>query len=378
MTQAGSVMGTVHYISPEQALGEPATPRSDLYSLGVVLYEMLTGELPYDAETPAGVVMKHVGGLSRSPSEANPDVPEELDAVTARLLSKDPEDRYPDGNALVEDLERAREGLPLDAATRERRGTKNRARGLRQRRGVLATLALVVVGVGVIAAVALTRGGLLAGEARSLPEMSKEQFISEPLDSGRYATDGFEPELSFTIEEDDGWRLSFPETSDYFEITTSKSVREFYPALGFIRLSSVFAPNGQDHIELGSDARITSAPDDVVTWLRNHPNLDVSKPTPVTVGGVSGTSFDVEISPVPEDNETSAGCGPIPCVFLFAFTGQRDGTGLAVWADDTNRLVVLEDVEGETVIIAISVPPNFKGFLPKAQQVLDTVEWKGA
>jgi serine/threonine protein kinase len=90
MTQAGSMMGTVHYISPEQALGETATPKSDLCSLGVVLYQMLTGELPYDAETPAGIIMKHVGGLSRSPKEANPQVPEELDAVTARLLSKDP------------------------------------------------------------------------------------------------------------------------------------------------------------------------------------------------------------------------------------------------------------------------------------------------
>jgi class 3 adenylate cyclase/tRNA A-37 threonylcarbamoyl transferase component Bud32 len=112
MTQVGSVMGTVHYMSPEQALGEPATPKSDLYSLGVVLYEMLTGELPYDAETPAGVVMKHVSGLSRSPKEANPEVPEELDAVTARLLFRDPEDRYPDADALVEDLERVKEGLP--------------------------------------------------------------------------------------------------------------------------------------------------------------------------------------------------------------------------------------------------------------------------
>src|SRR5829696_562433 len=117
MTQAGSVMGTVRYISPEQALGEPATPKSDLYSLGMVLYEMLTGELPYDAETPGAIVMQHVGGLSRSAKEANAKVPDELDAVTARLLSKDPDDRYSDAAALVEDLGRVKAGLAPVAET---------------------------------------------------------------------------------------------------------------------------------------------------------------------------------------------------------------------------------------------------------------------
>ena len=106
MTQAGSILGTVHYISPEQALGEIATPRSDLYSLGVVLYEMLTGELPYEAETPVGVIMKHVGGLSRSAREVNPLVPEELDALVSRLLAKDPEERPAHAATLVEELER--------------------------------------------------------------------------------------------------------------------------------------------------------------------------------------------------------------------------------------------------------------------------------
>lgn len=112
MTQSGSILGTVHYISPEQAMGETATPRSDLYSLGVVFYEMLTGELPYDAETPLGIVMKHVDGLSRTLGEANPDVPEELDAIVAQLLARDPEDRYPDAATLVEELEQVTETLP--------------------------------------------------------------------------------------------------------------------------------------------------------------------------------------------------------------------------------------------------------------------------
>ncbi len=374
MTQVGSVMGTVHYMSPEQALGEPATPKSDLYSLGVVLYEMLTGILPYDADTPAGVVMKHVGGLSRSARETNPEVPEELDAVTARLLSRDPDDRYPDASALVEDLERVKEGLPLTEETMRARSRARRAGRLR-RRGVLAALALVLVSIAVIAAVALSRDGVLLGELRTLPEMQPDQPTSEPLPPGRYATKEFDPALSFSLQEGDGWRLSFPDTSESFELTTASSIAEAYSGLGFHRAERVFAPNSQDLITLTSDDRTTPAPKDMVTWLRNHQSLDTSRPVPVTVGSEEGVRLDASVSPALADH--SAECGPDPCVFFLQFADQ---SGWPLYAGDKNRLIVLENVGGETVIITIIGAPaeKFDGFLPKAQEVLDTVEWETA
>ena len=106
LTATGIVMGTAGYISPEQALGEPAGPQSDLYSLGVTLYEMLTGELPFRAETPLATAVKHVGEPPRPPREVNPAVPPEIDAVTRRLLEKDPRRRYADARALAADLQR--------------------------------------------------------------------------------------------------------------------------------------------------------------------------------------------------------------------------------------------------------------------------------
>jgi len=120
VTQEGAILGSAHYLSPEQALGHPVSPQSDLYSLGIVLYEMLTGELPHDAETPVGIVMKHVSGQLRPPREVNPEVPGEIDAVTVRLLARASKERYPNAAELIEDLKSVQRGeLPAFVATRQ-------------------------------------------------------------------------------------------------------------------------------------------------------------------------------------------------------------------------------------------------------------------
>ena len=119
MTRTGHILGTAHYISPEQAMGEPVGPASDLYSLGIVLYEMLTGELPFDADTPLGIAMKHVNGHVVPPQVLNPAVPDGINAITLRLLAKNPDDRYASDSELIEDLERVCAGLDPAGATTE-------------------------------------------------------------------------------------------------------------------------------------------------------------------------------------------------------------------------------------------------------------------
>jgi serine/threonine-protein kinase len=118
------ILGTPGYISPEQAMGKPMGPRSDLYSLGVVLYEMLTGTLPYGGEDPTSMAFQHVHGPLRSPREANPDIPEPLNALTTKLLAKAPEDRYASAVELADDLERLRFGLPSRSVAAEKTTTE--------------------------------------------------------------------------------------------------------------------------------------------------------------------------------------------------------------------------------------------------------------
>ncbi len=105
LTQTGSVIGTATYFSPEQAQGQPADLRSDIYSLGVVLYEMLVGLPPFQGETPMSVAYQHVSSEVSPPSSRNPEVPAELDGIVLRALSKDPESRYQDTEPFLQDLE---------------------------------------------------------------------------------------------------------------------------------------------------------------------------------------------------------------------------------------------------------------------------------
>jgi len=106
LTQAGSVMGTATYFSPEQAQGLPVDPRSDLYSLGVVLYELVAGRAPFTGDSPLAIAYKHVQDAPAPPSTHISDLPAGLEAIIMKLLSKRPEDRYASAEDLRADLNR--------------------------------------------------------------------------------------------------------------------------------------------------------------------------------------------------------------------------------------------------------------------------------
>ncbi|MFL5919916.1 MAG: Stk1 family PASTA domain-containing Ser/Thr kinase [Gaiellaceae bacterium] len=117
MTEVGSIIGTAQYLSPEQARGAQVDQTSDLYSVGVVLYEMLTGQVPFTGETPLEIAMKHLSEVPKPPSELRPEVPHDLDSIVLRALAKDPSERYQSAEEMDADLARVLEGLPVDPDT---------------------------------------------------------------------------------------------------------------------------------------------------------------------------------------------------------------------------------------------------------------------
>jgi eukaryotic-like serine/threonine-protein kinase len=174
ITATGSVMGTAQYLSPEQAQGKPTTPRSDIYSIGVILYEALTGRVPFEGDSAVAVALKQVSETPRRPSAINPNVPPALDAVVMRALAKDPDARFKDADAFLKALDAAERApdrpRPEDTAAfaavspegeadipDEEEDYQDYEPERRRRRWRWLVVALLVAGVAALVAYALTR-----------------------------------------------------------------------------------------------------------------------------------------------------------------------------------------------------------------------------
>ena len=117
MTEEGAIIGTAQYLSPEQARGAPVDQTSDLYSTGIVLFELLTGEVPFTGDSPVEIAMKHLSEVPPEPSDLRPDVSADLDLVVVRALAKEPADRYQSAAAMDADLETVARGGRVAAET---------------------------------------------------------------------------------------------------------------------------------------------------------------------------------------------------------------------------------------------------------------------
>jgi eukaryotic-like serine/threonine-protein kinase len=171
LTQAGTVLGTAAYISPEQARGEAATPASDVYAFGVILFRMLCGRLPFESSDALALAAMHRDLPAPSLAELRPDAPALMESVAGAALAKSPSDRPRDGAALLEELRHA--GPPTTAVTQlcTPPPDSKREKGRRSRLLVaFAIAAVAAAGVGLATAVTLTNDTTQAPATTSLPE----------------------------------------------------------------------------------------------------------------------------------------------------------------------------------------------------------------
>jgi predicted Ser/Thr protein kinase len=162
VTQTGTVLGTSDYIAPEQARGEPVDPKTDMYSLGAVLYELLTGEVPYPGDNFVAIAMRHIHDPVPSVLERRPDCPPRLDAAVRTAMAKDPDDRFGSMEELLAELEACRAGawdggdegatfiLPGRVSPPVRRPGRRRRVGLGPLVLILAALVLIAAAVAVL------------------------------------------------------------------------------------------------------------------------------------------------------------------------------------------------------------------------------------
>ncbi len=162
MTETGAIVGTVQYVSPEQAHGQAVDHRSDLYSAGVVLYELLTGRVPFEGEAPVSIALKHVSEHPVPPSQLRPGIPPAIEAVVLRALEKDPAHRYQSADEFITALENARRA-PTRRVVVEEPQPIEPERGSRWWVWLLVLLALVAIGIGAYF--------LLAGNRVSVPNV---------------------------------------------------------------------------------------------------------------------------------------------------------------------------------------------------------------
>ena len=379
----GTTLGSVQYFSPEQAQGATTTPASDVYGLGLVLYEALTGRRPWHGETSAQLALARVGATAPSPRDVREDVPMALDAIVTKSLASDPAARYASGNALAAALEplvgpaeAARSGssstsrvahrrgpvAPIRASVRPGRGRSRRPLGPVR---AIAVIAVVALTVGGLAMVATADGDRAAADGSARPTGSARAVnaatarvatraptpaptatpqavdICDPildvacsLGAGRYAPASFRPPVAFTLG--DGWSTS----------RSSADLLVLSRAEGLLTLASGVKPlGGAADAFGGGTAKAT------IAGIAATKGLKASKPANVRIDGHQGRSIDV----------TPAGSGR-----KAVFTAG--GRTFYVEGGRTTRIVAL-DAEGGPLVLVIEPTSGHR-----LRQALDTAD----
>jgi len=312
MTATGRVLGTTDYVSPEQAMGEDVDERSDVYSLGVVLYEMLTGDVPFQAETQVGVAMKHVNEPMPDVQAKRPDVSAVVASVVDRATTKDPRDRYSTVAEMVRDLEQtleveaARRGGTTGEATSVLDSVPKANRRLGRNGKPWFGIAMGLVGIALIAA-ALVFGDRVINDVGGGGGSAKgtEIRIASATDFDPFGTGGeHSDEVSLAIDHNPtgtGWS-----TESYTGLLDKPGVGIYVDAGKAVTVGRVelrFEKAGED-VEIRSAPGASEAPESFDSWKLVGQKADAGTHTIIDTPNAGPARFYlIWLTKLPENSE---------------------------------------------------------------------------
>jgi len=316
MTATGRVLGTTDYVSPEQAMGEDVDERSDVYSLGVVLYEMLTGDVPFRAETQVGVAMKHVNEPMPDVQARRPEVSASVAAVVDRATTKDPRDRYATVAEMVRDLEQtleveaARAGGTSGAATSvldSVPANRRRLSGRRRISGRGIALAIVLIALAAAAVILATRLDLGGDSGSGGAAKGTALQIAEATDFDPFGTGGEHPdEVDLAIDGNpsgtgwstEGYQGAFDKPGVGLYVDIGRQV-----TAGSVELR--FGQGGED-LEIRSAPGQSEAPQDLDEWQVIGRRSDAGNKVRIDTPGARPSRFYlIWLTKLPEDPDTA-------------------------------------------------------------------------
>jgi serine/threonine-protein kinase len=313
MTATGRVLGTTDYVSPEQAMGEDVDERSDVYSLGVVLYEMLTGDVPFLAETQVGVAMKHVNEPMPDVQAKRPEVSAAVAAVVDRATTKDPRDRYSTVAEMVRDLEQtleveaARRGGTSGEATSVLDSVPSHRRRLKRPRRISGPgIALAIVVIALAAAAVIFAGRLDLGSSDNPPSGGGTSEVRLSADSAsEFDPEGDGQETGTQEQAVDGNPTGTAWSSEHYDTPDFGGLKDGV-GLSIDAGSTVNAKSMTIRtLTPGYDAEIYevngSPPDSLSAWGQPVANIsDGAERESVTLPGKPAKAFLIWITKMPQ------------------------------------------------------------------------------
>jgi serine/threonine protein kinase/uncharacterized protein HemY len=299
ITAAGVMIGTPEYMSPEQVEGKEVDQRSDIYSLGVILYEMVTGRVPFEGDTPFTIGVKHKSEMPKDPKEFNTQLPEDLNLVILRCLEKDKEKRYQSAGEVRAELTRIEKGIPTtEIEIPKRKPITSREITVTFGLKKLFIPALVVIAITIIAVVIwqILSQKQIASLEPAKPSIAVLPFVDLSSQKDQeYFCDGMTDEIITKLSRFKGWKV-IPRTSMMRYKNTDKDIKEIGQELDVVTILEGSVRKEKDDIRV--NAKLIRIKDSISLWSNSYEKkLESVFAIQSDVAGKIANALQVELSP---------------------------------------------------------------------------------